>query len=101
MTRYVTALDDYLHLIVRTRPWTKREDEALLADFGEWLEAQSVERLDAVTPELVHAYARDGGLIPAKEQAFYTAVRRLGMWAEWQGLVPAESLSRLAETDNV
>ncbi len=97
MTRYTTALDDYFHLIVRTRPWTKKEDEALLAAFGDWLEARSVEHLAEITPALIRAYVQDVRLDSGEEQAFYVALRRLYTWSEWQGLVPAETLSLLPE----
>lgn len=35
------ALDEYLHVIVRTRPWTKKAQEDILSCFGIWLEERS------------------------------------------------------------
>jgi hypothetical protein len=93
MIRYEMAVDDYLHQIVRTRPWTKKEDEAQLTAFGAWLEGQPVARLDEITGALLRAYVRDARLEQTEEQAFYTALHRLYTWSEWQGLVPAQTLS--------
>jgi hypothetical protein len=88
MIPFVEAVDDYLHLIVRTRPWTKKDDEELLTAFGEWLEQRSPAQIDDVTHELIAAYVADARLGPADEQAVRTALGRLLSWAEWQGLVP-------------
>jgi hypothetical protein len=93
MIRFETAVDDYFHQVVRTRPWTKKEDEALLTAFATWLDGQPVARLDEITPALVRAYVQHARLGQAAEQAFYTALHRLYSWAEWQGLVPAQTLS--------
>ena len=91
MIPFAEAVDDYLHLIVRTRPWTKKEDEALLTGFGEWLEKRPSPRLDEISPALIRAYVDDARLEPAEEQALHAALGRLLSWGEWQGLVPAQT----------
>jgi hypothetical protein len=53
------AIDDYLHVIVRTRPWTKKREEAVLEEFTDWLYAQPTPRtrLDEITPELIQPFS--------------------------------------------
>jgi hypothetical protein len=97
-SRYGAALDDYFHVIVRTRPWTKKEDEALLEPFGNWLETQSVEYLDEFTSELIRTYIEDALHGHVEREAFGAALHRLLTWAEWQGLASPMMLDPLRST---
>ncbi len=38
MSDLASAVDDYLRLITRVRPWTKRAEERRLADLCRWLD---------------------------------------------------------------
>ncbi len=78
------AIDDYLHAIVRTRPWTKQREEELLRSLSDWLYAQpdlSVE-LAAVTPPVVRRYGEMMGRDDTEQDDLQTAVTRLLVWAD-------------------
>lgn len=51
------AIDDYMHVIARTRPWSLKREDELLEAFSEWLYEQAAPRvmLDEVAPAQVHA----------------------------------------------
>jgi hypothetical protein len=81
------AIDDYLHTIVRTRPWTKAREEDLLTSFSDWLYEQpghSVE-LASVTPEVVRHYSETRGLGESEQSELQATMGKLLIWAEVRG----------------
>ena len=81
------AVDEYLHAIVRTRPWTKKREEELLTSLSDWLYAQpdlSVQ-LASVTPQVVRQYSETSGLDDADQDNLQAAVTRLRVWADING----------------
>jgi len=93
MARFDVALDDYLHQIVRTRPWVKKREEQLLTGFGEWLVAQP--ELDAclasITPLLARRYAVDDGLDAPAYDELEIALQNFCGWATYAGLMEENS----------
>ena len=88
MLEYDQAVDEYLHAIVRVRPWTLRRETEQLEALSDWLYAQSdlsVE-LDAVTPEVTHRYAAENNLSDAEREALDATLERLRAWTETYGL---------------
>lgn len=90
MARFDVALDDYLHQIVRTRPWTKKREEELLTAFAEWLAGQPDLQSDlaSITPALVQRYIATEGLDAPTCGEFDTALHNFRLWADYYGLVP-------------
>ncbi len=84
MLRIDVALDDYLHQIVRTRPWTKKREEALLTAFLDWLYAQphASAYLDTITPVVSARYVREAGLSAREGRDLTAALYNLFAWAE-------------------
>ena len=79
------AIDEYLHTIVRSQPWIKKQEEALLLAFSEWLYAQSLSlALTAIGPELTARYAAATGLGVADHEALNLALQHVFAWAEYQ-----------------
>ena len=81
------AIDDYLHTIVRTRPWTKAREEELLTSFSDWLYEQpelAIE-LASVTPEVVRHYSETRGLGESEQSELQTTLGKLLLWAEVRG----------------
>lgn len=88
MLEYDLAVDEYLHAIVRSRPWTVRRETEQLEALSVWLYAQpdlSVE-LDAVTPEVTRRYAADNDLSDDERDALEATLVRLRAWTETFGL---------------
>lgn len=82
------AIDDYLHLIVRTRPWTKAREEELLDAFCDWAYARGpAPTLAAVTPSLAARHAADAGYPPAAAAELVAALGKLSAWAVSRGLM--------------
>jgi hypothetical protein len=75
-------LDEYLHVITRTRPWTKPEDERALTPFARWLHdrlgpvAVSVGALQA----LARAYADSEGLPQSMRLTLKRSLDRFQGW---------------------
>lgn len=84
-----SAIDDYLHLIVRTRPWTKKREEELLTEFEEWLYEQHSRRVETaeVTPELAAQYASAINLSIAEREELLSVLRVFGLWAAQQQII--------------
>lgn len=78
------AIDDYLHLIVRVRPWTKRREEEALLGFAGWLGGEAA--VTSVTPALVARYAEEAGLDPDRRSVLRTAVHNLHQWVRAEGV---------------
>jgi site-specific recombinase XerD len=77
------AIDEYLHALVRSRPWIKKREEAALTAFSAWLLAQPDTRLtlDAITPTVVDRYAAAVGLSAAQRDQLLGTLHRLYTWA--------------------
>lgn len=83
MPNFDAALDDYLHLIVRTRPWTKKREEQWLRIFGQWLEQRwgTDAALTWESLSLVASCAADRGLQVREREEMESAVGNLCLWA--------------------
>lgn len=88
MTMIDVAIDDYLHTIVRTRPWTKKREEELLEAFSDWLYAQPVPAvtLQEIGPNLVDHYATTRSLNSAEHNELLGALNNLYMWSVHSGM---------------
>lgn len=77
------AIDDYLHTIVRTRPWVIKRETALLEAFSEWLYAQPEPSLDldAIDPVLVADYVAATDRAPDEHNALLEALHNVYMWS--------------------
>lgn len=91
LPRVVTAerlqafVDDYLRVVVRTRPWTRRQEGEMLAAFVEWVAADP-DRLSLDAPAcgaaLAARCAEELGLSPDLGERLTVAVRSFAAWAE-------------------
>lgn len=88
MLEYDLAIDEYLHAIVRTRPWTISRETELLEALSDWLYAQSdlSVDLDAVTPAIMQRYTTETGLDESERAELDAVVARLKAWTETRGL---------------
>jgi hypothetical protein len=83
------ALDDYLHVIVRTRPWTKKREEELLEPFSAWLFEQPdmpVE-LPVIAPEHAARYADAVQLDNGDRNELLNTLHLLYLWATQRDIV--------------
>ena len=94
----IVAIDDYLRLIVRTRPWTKAHEEELLEPFGTWLYEQpdAMPELDAVTPALVLRYSQSVRLSTSQRDDLDRTLYKFFLWAESRGHVRGNPFMTLA-----
>ena len=85
------VIDEYLHTIVRSQPWIKKQEEAALLAFTTWLSDQPEmsRALTAVGPELTARYAAAIGLSAADHEALNLALQHVYAWAEYQQEVMA------------
>jgi hypothetical protein len=85
--KFDAAIDEYLHAIVRTRPWTKQREEELLTALSDWLYTQPSQSVDlaAITPPVVRQYSDMRGLDDAEQDDLKTALTRLLVWADING----------------
>lgn len=66
------AVDEYIHLISRTRPWTKAEEEEFLLGWSDWL----YERfgpdvpLARAGPAVLLAFGEERGVTPERIEEF-------------------------------
>jgi hypothetical protein len=77
------AIDDYLHTIVRTRPWTKKREEELLEGLSAWLYEQPDPRvaLDEIAPALAEQYAAAASLSATERDELLAALDHLYAWS--------------------
>ncbi len=89
MTTIDVAIDDYLHAIVRTRPWTKPREEELLENFSAWLYQQPEARvtLDEIQPDLAQQYAAAACLTGPVQTELLGALRNLYTWSVYAEVV--------------
>ncbi|HEX6293325.1 MAG TPA: hypothetical protein VFZ66_29360 [Herpetosiphonaceae bacterium] len=85
------AIDDYLHTIVRSQPWIKKQEEDALLAFNDWLyEQPDMSRsLAAISPATTARYAQAVGLSAAEHEALDAALHHVFAWAEHQQVVAA------------
>jgi site-specific recombinase XerD len=85
------AIDEYLHTIVRTRPWTKKREEELLEGFSQWQaeQAQSRMTLDAITVNDVQRYATAVDLRDTDRDDLVAALHHVFLWSIRQGWIDA------------
>ncbi len=83
------AIDDYMHTIARTRPWTMRREEEVLTPFVEWLYEQPGARVDlpSVTPDVVERYAAEHAIGAEQRYKLMDTLRLVFMWSEQEGRV--------------
>ncbi len=93
-----TAIDDYMHVIARTRPWTKKREEALLTPFVEWLYEQPDEpvELKAIGPAVLARYVAATGLDNEEHDDLAHTLRHVYMWAEQSGWVSSNPFASVA-----
>ncbi len=96
MPNFDDALDDYLHLIVRTRPWTKKREEQWLRTFGEWLEQRwgTNATLTWESLSLVAPCAAEQGLQAGEREEMEVAVGNLCLWATRAEMMEASAAVR-------
>ena len=83
MSRFDTALDEYLHLIARVSPWDLSREEPVLTAFAEWLverERPGVE-LDFLEPESADRHAAEADLTQDQYESLLGALAGLYRWA--------------------
>ncbi|MEW5925989.1 MAG: hypothetical protein AB1941_00745 [Gemmatimonadota bacterium] len=83
--RLHARVDDYLRVIVRTRPWTRRAEEEALAALAEWA-AGDPARLELRAPGAPDAVAArcaaELRLAPEQQERMTAALRSFAAWAE-------------------
>jgi hypothetical protein len=85
------AIDDYLHTIVRSQPWIKKQEEAVLLPFNDWVYEQPdlSPMLTEVSPAITARYVEAVELSAADHESLTTALHHLFTWAEYQQVVAA------------
>jgi hypothetical protein len=89
MTTLDVAIDDYLHTIVRTRPWTKKREEELLESFSAWFYAQPAPHADLaeINPLQADTYAALVGLSNEDRRDLFNALHNLFSWSVYSEAV--------------
>jgi hypothetical protein len=94
-------IDEYLRVIVRTRPWTKRREEEALGTFSKWMQSHARERdadLAVRGVALAERCADDLSLDREGRERLRSAVRGLTMWVRAEATSLAGT-SRHLETE--
>lgn len=83
------AIDDYMHVIARTHPWTMKREEACLEAFSDWLYAQTPAHimLDDIAPGHVQHYASTTALSPADQHELHSALSNVYRWSAQQSWI--------------
>lgn len=91
------AIDDYMHVIARTRPWSMKREGEILEAFSEWLYEQPEQRvmLDEVTGEQVQQYAATTGVSDEEQQELTAVLNNLYLWADKQGWTTLNPFDRV------
>jgi hypothetical protein len=88
MMTFEMAVAEYLHRTDHARPWTRRQEEDALDGLSGWLRAASPGvPLEAVTPQVVAAYALERGLGAEELDDLRGTVAGLRSWARAVGAV--------------
>ena len=83
-----TAVDEYLHLTTRTRPWMQPREQEVLTAFCDWLQHQSVHAtLDNVSPIFATTYAKARLLSSNEHDELLMVLHNLCLWAHQKGLI--------------
>jgi site-specific recombinase XerD len=92
------AIDEYLHTIVRTRPWTKKREEELLEGFTGWLfdQPQREITLDALTVDDLQRYASAARLDDAERDDLVAALYHVFLWSIRQGWITTNPFEAVA-----
>ncbi len=98
MTTIDVAIDDYLHTIVRTRPWTKKREEELLAGFSEWLYTLPAppSNMTEIGPALVDQYAAAVPLSKDEHTELLGTLNNLYMWSVHTAMVQHNPFAAVA-----
>lgn len=98
MQRIDVAIDDYMHVIVRTRPWTKKLEEGVLEGFAAWLQTQpnAPVFLHEISPEHVQRYIGAAELSSAEQRDLHEALHNLHLWAAKQGWIEQNRFDAIA-----
>ena len=87
------ALDNYLHVMVRVRPWAKKASEEMLRPLNNWLDEQAgVLPVTALTPEVVGAYCSDVRLTVGARTDLRAALHDFARWLVISKVVAAHPL---------
>jgi hypothetical protein len=82
------AIEEYLHLIMRTRPWTKPQEEEVLTAFRDWVHQQPCSgSLASIGPAFALSYAKDKRLSTDKRDELLMVLHNLCLWASRRGLI--------------
>jgi hypothetical protein len=82
MMTFDAAVAEYLHRTDHARPWTRRQEEDALDGLSGWLRAASHGvPLEAVTPQVIAAYALERGLSAEELDDLRGTVAGLRSWA--------------------
>jgi site-specific recombinase XerD len=83
------AIDDYMHVIARTRPWTIKHEEAYLEAFSAWLYEQPNGNvlLTEIDTAHLHSYATDAALSPAEQDDLRSVLNNVYCWSAHQGWI--------------
>ena len=83
------AIDDYMHVIARTRPWTIKREEECLEAFSCWLYEQPAANvmLDGIAPDHVQRYAMAKNLSPTEQDELHTVLTNVYRWSVQQGWI--------------
>ena len=81
------AIDDYMHVIARTRPWTMKREAELLEAFSDWLYEQPTRNvmLHDLANEHIRQYAATTNLSPAAQDELLIVLNNMYHWSAQQG----------------
>lgn len=76
------AIDDYLHTIVRSRPWTIKRDQEILEALDTWLSGPDDDSppIAQIDPAIVERYVRDAGIDQPQRAELHAALDALFTW---------------------
>lgn len=83
--RLSALVDDYLRVVTRTRPWTRRLEEAVLTDFAKWAagDPDHLRREPAAGWYTLASRYADGPELPAElRERRAEVLRGFAAWAE-------------------
>lgn len=81
-------IDEYLRVVVRTRPWTKRREQEALTQFAEWMRIEGGDPRTMVGMDWNHLVHRCGAgreLDADARNRLRCAVRNFTLWASAEG----------------
>lgn len=92
------AIDDYMHVIARTRPWSMKREGEILESFSAWLYEQPelCVMLDEIELEQVQQYGVAVGLSDQARQELIDVLHNLYLWSnkqDWIATNPFEGVT--------